>query len=289
MTSLLQRWRNLSTLQVALLLSAGVHAALLTVRFVDPQRLDRLFADSALEVVLVNAKGSEAPVQAQALAQANLAGGGDLEQGRATSPLPPQHMAMLGDSIEDEQRRQEAMQQQQALMLAQLRQQIAMLAKTAATDTQSSQEHAAQEDRQRKLLHQLAEIDKRIQEQNARPRKRYISPATKEVPYAMYYDGMRRRIEDKGTENFPVGGGKKLYGSLIVSITVDRNGQVLDAHVDRSSGNPALDRQAVSIARASGPFGPFNQGMSRSEQLVVVSQFRFTREETLETALMRPQ
>ena len=48
-----QRLRNLSTLQLALLVSLGVHAALLAVRFVDPERFDRVFKDTPLEVILV--------------------------------------------------------------------------------------------------------------------------------------------------------------------------------------------------------------------------------------------
>ena len=81
--------RRSSTLTIALTVSALVHAGLLAVRLVDPQAFDRVFQDSALEVILVNARSNEAPVKAQAIAQANLAGGGDAASGRATSPLPP--------------------------------------------------------------------------------------------------------------------------------------------------------------------------------------------------------
>lgn len=80
--------RRLSTLQIALGLSIAIHALLLTVRFVDPERFDRVFQDTPLEVILVNAKSGERPDKAQAIAQASLAGGGDAAKGRATSPLP---------------------------------------------------------------------------------------------------------------------------------------------------------------------------------------------------------
>ena len=72
----------------ALLASAALHGALLTVRFVDPERFNRAFRDTPLEVILVNSRSNEAPTQAQAIAQANLAGGGEAAKGRATSPLP---------------------------------------------------------------------------------------------------------------------------------------------------------------------------------------------------------
>ena len=49
----------------------------------------------------------------------------------------------------------------------------------------------------------LAEIERRINEENARPKKRYISPSTREEVYAIYYDALRRKIEERGTQNFP--------------------------------------------------------------------------------------
>ena len=62
--------RSLSTLQLALGASFAVHAALLTVRFVDPARFDRVFQDTPLEVILVNARTDDKPQRAQASAQA---------------------------------------------------------------------------------------------------------------------------------------------------------------------------------------------------------------------------
>ena len=51
-------------------------------------------------------------------------------------------------------------------------------------------------------------------------------------------------------------------------------------------GNVTLDRRAQAIARAAGPFGAFSEAMRRkADQIVVVSRFRFTRDETLETKL----
>ena len=67
------RWlARLTTLQIALLASVAVHAVLLTVRFVDPERFNRMFQDTPLEVILVNARSQEAPLSAQAIAQACL-------------------------------------------------------------------------------------------------------------------------------------------------------------------------------------------------------------------------
>ena len=119
--------RTFSTLQLALGISVAVHAALISVRFIDPEGFNRVFQDTPLEVILVNAKSNERPDKAQAIAQANLAGGGDAEKGRATSPLPYTALTTVGDDYEEAQRKMDAMQEQQAQLLAQLRKQLATM------------------------------------------------------------------------------------------------------------------------------------------------------------------
>ena len=139
------------------------------------------------------------------------------------------------------------------------------------------------------MLKMLAEIEKRINEENARPKKRYISPATREEVYAIYYDHLRRKIEDRGTRDFPEYQGRKLYGELTMNVTIDAQGKVVEADVVRPSKSRVLDRRALAIARAAAPFGPFTPEMRKqADQIVITSRFRFTREEGLETTLSAP-
>jgi periplasmic protein TonB len=276
--------RTFTTLQLALGFSLVVHAALLTVRFVDPERFNRVFEDTPLEVILVNARTQDKPEKAQALAQASMGGGGELDKGRATTPLPASALVSVGDSLEEQNRSStQTLLEQQQVMLAQVRTQLAALRPPELNNPATSPEQITREEKRRRLIKLLAEIERRIQEENARPKKRYVSPATREVPYAVYYDTMRRLIEDMGTTNFPTAGGKKLYGELTMLITVNHDGQVLATEVVDSSGIPLLDRRAEMIARSSGPFGTFSDEMRRSfDQLVLVSRFKFTRDEMLE-------
>ena len=278
--------KSLSTLQIALGVSVVVHAAVLTLRIVDPEGFNRVFQDTPLEVVLVNARSNEKPDRAQAIAQSSLAGGGELEKGRATSPLPPSALSSIGDAADDEQQKIEQMQEQQMLMLAQIKRTLAAMPPADPKLARNNPEAAAREDKRRHLMKLLAEIEKRINEENARPKKRYISPSTREEVYAVYYDTLRRKIEDRGTHNFPELAGRKLYGELTMIVTVNHDGKVLDTEVVETSGNHTLDRRAATIARAAGPFGRFNDAMRRkADQIVVVSRFKFTRDDTLETRL----
>lgn len=145
-STLLQR---LTTLQIALGVSIAVHAALLTVRFVDPESFNRVFQDTPLEVILVNAQSNERPDKAQAIAQASLAGGGEAAKGRATSPLPYSALTTIGDDLEEAQRKMDQMLEQQTQMLAQLRKQLAVLPEpdprkpSQSTDSQAQDESAA--------------------------------------------------------------------------------------------------------------------------------------------------
>lgn len=280
------RWRDLSTLQWALIASVAVHGALLTVRFVDPESFTRVFRDMPLDVILVNSRSNEAPSKAQAIAQANLAGGGEAEKGRATSPLPMAPTMQIGDSPDEARRRIDQLQQEQQQLLAQIRREVASLPPPDPRREGGSAQERDQDERRRQLLRLLAEIEKRVNDENARPKKRYISPATREEAYAMYYDSLRRRIEDRGTRDFPEYGGKKLYGELTMNVTIDALGRVVDAEIVRSSKNRRLDQQAVAIVRAASPFGSFTQAMrAQTDQIVVTSRFRFTREDGLETQL----
>lgn len=278
--------RSLTTLQLALGISLALHAAVLSVRFVHPQAFERVFQDTPLEVILVNAKSQERPEKAQAIAQASLAGGGEAAQGRATSPLPYSALTAVGEDFEEAQRKLDAMQEQQAILLAQLRQRVATMAPLDPRETAPNQQQLSEQQKRQQLVKLLAEIEKRINEENARPKKRYISPATREEVYAVYYDALRRKVEDKGTENFPEQAGKKLYGELTMIVTVNHDGQVLDTEIVQSSGNPLLDSRAAAIARAAGPFGQFGSAMrAKADQIAVVSRFKFTREQTLETSV----
>ena len=278
--------RSFSTLQLALGASVAVHAVLLTIRFVDPEGFNRVFQDTPLEVILVNAKSTERPDKAKAIAQASLAGGGDAEKGRATSPLPPSALTEAGDAAEDAQRRVQALQEQQTLMLAQIKKMLAALPPPEPKDSSHAAANEAREQKRRQLMKILAEIERRINEENARPKKRYISPATREEVYAVYYDQLRRKIEDRGTVNFPEVAGKKLYGELTMIVTVNHDGRVVGTEVVETSGNLTLDRRAQAIAASAGPFERFNAAMRRkADQIVVVSRFKFTRDETLQTKL----
>ncbi|HOB65449.1 TonB family protein [Ottowia sp.] len=280
--------RTLTTLQWALGLSVLLHAVLITVRFVDPEGFRRVFEQTTLDVILVNAESDAKPDKAQAIAQSTLAGGGDAADKRIVStPLPPSVRDSQGDSpVNENQRRIDSMLEQQEQLLAQVRQQLASLPQVDPQRVAQDPEAQAQEERRQQLARLLAAIEKRVEEENSRPRKRFLSPATLGATYAVYYDEMRRRIEAEGTAHFPQVAGRRLYGELLMALLINHDGRILDARVVQGSGNRNLDKLAELIASRAAPFGPFTPAMRKdTDQFDVTARFKFTHEQTLETTL----
>ena len=269
-------------LPLALGISLTVHAVLLAVRLTPPEDIDRLVRDTGLEVILVNTESDEkAPAKAKAIAQTNLAGGGETTNDRSTSPLINSSMTRSGQADNQVQQKIAEKEREQAELLTRTKQTLAKLNASHNTNKDPAIERQRQQ-----LINLLAQIEKRIQEENARPRKRYVSPSTQEASYARYYDLLRRKIEAKGTSDFPQSQGQKIYGSLIMVITIDTRGQVISADISQSSGNPLLDFHAKQIARNAGPYGPFNDAMRREmDQLALVTRFSFDHNNTLQTTL----
>ena len=114
--------RRFSTLQIALGVSVAVHAALLTVRFVDPEGFNRVFEDTPLEVILVNAN-----TQREGRTRPRPSHRPRWPAAAMPTRAAPHRRCLLrpsprsGDSIEDAQRQVEVelQQQQTVLLLAQ--------------------------------------------------------------------------------------------------------------------------------------------------------------------------
>lgn len=280
-------WSALTLLQRCLLGSILVHVIVLGVRMADPQGFDKLFKDTGLEVILANAQSEQNPEVAKAIAQFSLSGGGSLDQGRAASPLQAELKRIDGDDTEDRLQNLEQMQAIQNQLLAQLREKLKAEVTPSQMGGNAVQANANHIQKMRQRLKLLAEIERRVIEENERPKKRFISPATMGKVHATYYQEFKQRVEDLGTKNFPQVAGKKLYGELTVSISLDRNGAVIEAKVLDSNGDARLEKMALAIVGAGAPYGNFSEAMLKQFQiLVVITRFKFTNDNTLNTAIV---
>lgn len=284
-------------MKIAIGISLLVHAALLGVRFVAPSALGFTPLDPGLEVILVNAKHDRQPFKADALAQANLDGGGNAEAGRAKSPLPDLRRIEDNESVRAAMRKVSDLEEIQQKLLAQVNSDGTVFV-PPLTDKNKPEVAPLQPkgsdsvDSTKAIARMTAEITQTIDDQNKRPRKTFISPSTREVGYAGYYKNLQKRIEEIGTLNFPQHNGKKLYGEMILYIPISQDGSIYlkegGIRIERSSGNPVLDNAALAIVRRSAPFGRFPPNMLSSDKddlWIIITRFKFTREEKMETEL----
>ena len=194
------------TLPVALGVSFVLHGAVLSLHFKFPEA-SRALQDKALDIILVNSKSARRPTHAQALAQANLDGGGNVEENRrAATPLPPSARQQAGSDLEQSRQRVRDMEAQQQRLLTEVK------SKTRAPrqDSRESQPQNAPTLSGRDLASSAmamarmeAEISKSVDEYNQRPRKKNIGTRADEYRFARYVEDWRLKVERVGTLNYP--------------------------------------------------------------------------------------
>ncbi len=213
------------TLWMAIGVSLLLHAVLLSLHFKFPEA-SRTLQDKALDIILVNARSARKPTEAQALAQANLDGGGNSERNRrARTPLPPSQREQSGNDLEQTQKRVQALEAQQRRLLAQARGKQA-LPPAEEVRPQPSPEPSPEPALSGRDLASSAlemarlqgEIARQTDEYNKRPRVKNLGTRAEEYRFARYMEDWRIKIERIGTLNYPEPARGKLSGSLWLTV-----------------------------------------------------------------------
>ncbi|MBT8081503.1 MAG: energy transducer TonB [Gammaproteobacteria bacterium] len=107
------------------------------------------------------------------------------------------------------------------------------------------------------------------------PQQLIISADTRESVAAAYLDAWKRRIETVGAAYLPeLGNVGNLTGSPTMLVRIDENGELIEAHVSRSSGSPVLDLASVDIIQRASPFDEFPEEMA-AEYDTVAFEYKF--------------
>jgi protein TonB len=280
------RPRN-QVLPVAIAISLLVHAAVLLVRFVPPLAKPRESKTQPLEVVLVNAKSPQKPVKADALAQADLAGGGNTEQERrAKTNLP-----VLSDSTTSEL----SVAQQRVRQLESEMQRLATRLKSdhrvdraperakVPQERSEGREQVASTARSDEIARLEAQIARQMDRYQKLPKRKFIGARAEGVVYAQYVDEWRQKIERIGTRYFPQEAKRQgIYGSLLITVSVRADGSVEQVEIERSSGYPVLDDAARRIVQLASPFAPFPPAIRREYDILSITRnWSFTRADGL--------
>lgn len=273
---------------LAIGISLLFHGLLLMLHFQFPDA-SKVMREKALDIILVNAKSARKPSDAQALAQANLDGGGNTEEDRrAKTPLPPTKQNTAGDEVQQAQRRVQELEAAQRRMLTQAK----SLRTVASTPTATEQPTPAPNVSGMDLLESAkamarleGEISRMTDEYSRKPRKKFVGARAEEYGLAAYLDAWKNKIERIGTLNYPEEARGKLYGSVVLFVELRvEDGSLYNVEVSRSSGHKVLDQAALRILRMSAPFGPVpREPMSGATVLSFARTWYFTQGDALST------
>jgi len=282
-------------LQGALVVSVLMHAFIIFgIGFVLPDRSPVKNTAPPLEVVLVNAKSQVKPLKADALAQHNLDGGGNVDTPRrAKSPAPV--------IPEDKPTRELAAAQKQVAVLEEQARKLLVQQKAAAQVTPPAAEprQEAQPVENRRPLPTATELMQRSLEiarleaqiardwdsYQERPRRRFIGARTQEFRFARYIEDWRQKVERVGELNYPQAARtQRVYGSLVVTVSIKADGSLEKVDINRSSGQQILDDAAVRIVRLAAPFAPFSSDIAKDTDILSITRtWTFTRADQLLT------
>jgi protein TonB len=260
-------------LVMALTVSIGLHISVLAIRFVDPELLRVRSTDPPLDIILVNAKSETRPGKPEALAQANLDGGGTSERGRRTSPLPNTFEARDGDSLQEARRSVQQLEDEQKRLLAALNESLQLRpSPRRETAAETQQSGSLDEETKQRLARSQAEIAKQISDYQKRPRKHHYMPSTSEYRYARYFEDWRARVEKIGNENYPPEARGRYYGSLRMTVAIRKDGSVVDTILEKSSGSAVLDRAARRIVLQAAPYAPFPPDIAKDTDILEITR-----------------
>ena len=279
---LLERFGLVATMQVALLASVAFHLLLIIgVGFKLPRIPKWDEPHNMMDVVLVNSRSPTKPVKADALAQANLDGGGNTDQKlRASTPFPLTEAQRLTLEAKAMQERQKQLEEESRQIMLQLQ------SKATVNPVQQQQDARDLVERNLEMERLEAQIRRQQQAYQERPRKKFIGARTEEYRYAVYIDRWRQKIERIGTLNYPAEArAKGIHASLQLTVGIKRDGEIESVEINRRSGYKFLDDAARRIVRMAAPFEPFPREIRVDTDILYITRtYTFTRADEVVTS-----
>lgn len=270
----------------AVIASVIVHMLLIFGLTFKAANLDWMHNTAALEVVLVNARSQSAPLEAEALAQYNLDGGGDVEEDRqAKSPLPASEFD-APPSAQPLESQIKALEAKAKQLMAQAKSSYSASQERNDQPNQPKPPAPAPVDLAEASL-EMARLQARISEQwddyQKRPRRVVVGARAQEYSFARYVEDWRIKVERIGNLNYPEAAKRDgIHGNLVLTVNIRADGSLEDVQIDRSSGSRILDAAAIKIVQLSAPFAPFTEAMREKVDILSITRaWQFTTSDQL--------
>jgi protein TonB len=268
-------------------ISVAIHAVVLSIHFAPPD-IKRLFDRSPpLEVALVNAKTKDKAPKAEILAQANLDGGGNTDADRrAKTPLPVLPKDSPREDIALATERVQTLERQTQELITQLRNAPALPVQPRPLDAAPQTESPTANEMMQRTLDAMrleAQIAKDMDTYQKRPKRRFVGARAEEYRFARYVEDWRLKVERIGNLNYPEAARqRKLYGSLLITVSIRADGTIEHIEVNRSSGQRILDAAAIHIVEMGAPYATFPPDVRRDTDILHITRtWMFTKADEL--------
>ncbi len=274
---LLERFGLVATMQVAMISSIAVHALLIVgLGFKMIPKPDWDAPHNVMDVVLVNSKSAAKPVKADALAQANLEGGGNTDQKlRAKSPFPAVDPKDPSPELKAAESRMKQLESEAKELMTRMKSKatVAELSEPVPGPAKSDAEARDLVQKSLEIARLEAQIAREHQAYQERPKRKFIGARTSEYRFAQYIDSWRQKIERIGNLNYPEEAkARKIYASLQLTVAIKADGEVESVEVNRSSGHKFLDQAAIRIVRLAAPFERFPDNIRTDTDILHVTR-----------------
>jgi protein TonB len=250
----------------------------------DPSNIARF--TQPLQVILVNSKSKSRPSKADALAQANLDGGGNTAEDRqAKSPMPT-----ISDdrqfTPEQRTKRIAELEAETKRILARLNSNYSAVQpelKKQKSNSSNNGEDLVQ--RSLEMARLEAQINKNWDAYQKLPRRKNVGARTQEYRFAQYIEDWRVKVERIGNLNYPEQARQqKVFGSLILTVSIRADGSVESVEVSKSSGQRILDAAAMRIVKLAAPYSPLPPNITNDVDILEITRtWTFTPSDKLES------
>jgi len=281
---LLERFGLVPSMQVSLVGSIAFHILVvigLGFKIIPMPKFDA--PHNVLDVVLVNAKSASRPQKADALAQANLDGGGNTdEKRRASTPFPTVDERDPSRELKAAEQRRKALEAEAQELMTRMKSKSQVTNVEIAppgAETKADQEARDLVQKSLEIARLEAQIRRDHQAYQERPKRKFVGARAQEYRFAQYVDNWRIKIERIGNLNYPEEAkARKIYGRLQLTVAIKADGEIEGVEINKSSGYKILDQAALRIVRLAAPFEPFPPGIRQDTDILHITRtWTFTR------------
>jgi len=247
---------------------------ILGVSFIPSQ--DEMRTPPPLEVVLVEKNNTEAPEEADYLAQASQDGGGESDANdRPTTPFVSQQdfdTDGVAPAPIEASAPKPVPENANAVLTTLFSEEVAELQTEKQDEIPAvDKQNDIVVDQDLEIARLSAEINAQVEKIAKRPKKTFLNARTRESAAAEYMFNWVEKVERTGNLNYPEAvRRKKLTGALVLVVGIFKNGEIESINIDESSGHQLLDEAAINIVKMSAPFSPLSGELAEQTDILYI-------------------